>query len=159
MLIWNSIAAQHKFNLLFIIEKQITNKTCLLIQMVFPICFKIEMNFEIVFAHILLILWSLYILKIDHHSTLFLSFSPNIPNNVFRSISCLILYMIKLVSNLFLFLIRERKRERLCLYIWKSRSTLYIYHCLSLFLSQWMIRIIIRCSKRVCVREKRLMKK
>ena len=42
--------AQHTFNLLFIIEKQITNKTCLLIQMVFSICFKIEMNFEIVCA-------------------------------------------------------------------------------------------------------------
>ena len=49
------MAAQGKFNLLFIIEKQITNKTCLLIQMVFPICFKIEMNFEIVFADILLV--------------------------------------------------------------------------------------------------------
>ena len=56
------MAAQGKFNLLFIIEKQITNKTWLLIQMVFPICFKIEMNFEIVFADILLVLWTLYIL-------------------------------------------------------------------------------------------------
>ena len=46
----NSIVAQYTFNLLFIIEKQITNKTCLLIQMVFPICFKIEMNFKIVCA-------------------------------------------------------------------------------------------------------------
>ena len=51
----NSIVAQYTFNLLFIIEKQITNKTCLLIQMVFPICFKIEMNFEIVCADILLV--------------------------------------------------------------------------------------------------------
>ena len=42
--------AQHTFNLSFIIEKQITNKTWLLFQMVFPICFKIEMNFEIVCA-------------------------------------------------------------------------------------------------------------
>ena len=49
------MAAQGKFNLLFIIEKQVTNKTWLLIQMVFPICFKIEMNFEIVCADILLV--------------------------------------------------------------------------------------------------------
>ena len=42
--------AQQTFNLLFIIQKQIINKTCLLIQMVFPICFKVEMNFKIVCA-------------------------------------------------------------------------------------------------------------
>ena len=120
----NSIVAQHTFNLLFIIEKQITNKTWLLIQMVFPICFKIEMNFEIVCADILLVRWSLYILKIDCHWIPLLFFSLSLQicqwsyfffNFVYDKIS---------FKSIFISYSREKERK-----VMSIRSTFFILYC------------------------------
>ena len=129
------MVAQHTFNLSFIIEKQITNKTWLLIQMVFPICFKIEMNFEIVFADILLVLWTLYILWIYDHCILLQFFSLFLQKCQWSYFFFNFVYDKISFKSIFISYSREKERKIMSIYMEVKKYAFYMPLLLSLTLT------------------------